>query len=541
MPVPASQIFDFIDQSEGGTAERHEIASAAFGNLRRSLRQIVSRCFDPDDNRAVEVATGLRALLSEWLTVPVPFDGMMLESMKHWLGEPESVQACWGSDLRGLYDTALCAAEGLQAIENPVRERLRTMIRDLRTQGANIRVYCHRRAREHFESLMGPPDDYPFPDGTFLHSVKDYRETEPFDVLIKVGPLRSRGWGAAPDAILTAPRFGKLVQIVWMGCSDEVDFGYDPVSLETASATPEAAGEVIASATGRGSVKWTTQVIRFGNDPGALPGYVAEADELMVFRVLGQSPTQCAATLIQTDRRHGILYRPHTKVISFDPDPTARPPIAHRVPGETLVEGMFLINPCVGHVDLGELRAEHGHYSNIWRTRLEQERQRDAAGLIRRLREAGLDLVGLRSAINHWCEAPTTVIHAPQQMRHFEILVRVLGAGGDGSGRPTEARIPWWRPAWAEIRRSRGEAIQAGVEKVEIVEEHLLGVLQALLPQIRARSSAKVGFSIPIPAESGVAGQFLFDTVCAVEYGFRVPVSELGIIRELSVIDQWRD
>jgi len=53
---------------------------------------------------------------------------------------------------------------------------------------------------------------------------------KPFEVLIKMGPLRSKGWGSAPDAIVSAPRFGTLVQIVWAGCADEDDFGYDPVA-----------------------------------------------------------------------------------------------------------------------------------------------------------------------------------------------------------------------------------------------------------------------------------------------------------------------
>jgi len=51
-----------------------------------------------------------------------------------------------------------------------------------------------------------------------------------------VGPLRSKGWGSAPDAILSAPRFARLIQIVWSGCGDEEDFGYDPVAVQGSTA-----------------------------------------------------------------------------------------------------------------------------------------------------------------------------------------------------------------------------------------------------------------------------------------------------------------
>ena len=36
----------------------------------------------------------------------------------------------------------------------------------------------------------------------FLHSVRDYNNTPPFGALLKVGPLRSAGWGAVPDAVI---------------------------------------------------------------------------------------------------------------------------------------------------------------------------------------------------------------------------------------------------------------------------------------------------------------------------------------------------
>jgi hypothetical protein len=163
----------------------------------------------------------------------------------------------------------------------------------------------------------------------------------------------------------------------------------------------------------------------------------------------------------------------------------------------------------------------------------------NAIVLTNRLREAGLDLVHLEAAIRHWCRPPTAVIHAPQQMRHFEILVRVLGLGG-GNNHYFNGAAAWWRSAWNEIRRSRGEAIQAGVHEQEIVDEQLLVILRSLLPQIREKASSNVGFHLQIPDGRDVQGAFLFFKVSGIEEGFLVPETELKKVCDLNTIEQWR-
>jgi hypothetical protein len=99
---------------------------------------------------------------------------------------------------------------------------------------------------------------------------------------------------------------------------------------------------------------------------------------------------------------------------------------------------------------------------------------------------------------------------------------------------------PFWELAWNEVRRSRGEAIQAGFLEQEIVSEQLLKVLRGLLPQIRENASANEGFSLNLPSGNEIKGGFLFFKVCGIEEGFRAPETELKVIRELNVIDQWR-
>jgi hypothetical protein len=158
-----------------------------------------------------------------------------------------------------------------------------------------------------------------------------------------------------------------------------------------------------------------------------------------------------------------------------------------------------------------------------------------------RLRAAGLNLRHLRSAISHWCSPPGTVIHAPQKVAHFEILLRVLGVAEDTTADATEPAFPWWKRAWTEIRRSRGEAIQAGVLEQELVDEQLLLVLKNLLPTIREKANLDGAFDLAVPETSGMRGFLRFFPVKGIEDGFNVPDAQLRLVIELNEIDQWRD
>ena len=541
MLVSASRVFDFLNENVEVTIVRHEIALPAFSILRRSLRQIVLRLHDSYDPDAIEVSRRLRVSLSEWLTAPVPFDDWMQETVTGLFGRAESVETRWGADIQTLYNEALHAMEHLIGSENPIRDELRTEIRGLRSQGQTLKVYCHRRARQYFQSLFEAHRDLPLEEEAFLHSVRDYRETNTFGTLLKVGPLRSRGWGSAPDALITAPRFSNLVQIVWSGSNDEEDFGYDPVSALPDSASGNGTSSVSVSPTGYCPVKWRRQVIRTGEDATFSSGDTDDVDELHLFREIQSQGDKRPAIHLQIDDTHGVLYPPFSKVLSFDPDRAARNQIDHRVPGESLVEGMFLILPLVDDVDFDGVRAEHGHYSRIWKLKLEQEFQANANGLIGRLREAGLNLVHLGTAIKHWCRSPTTVIPAPQQMRHFKILLEVMGLSDTIGNELHRQSTPLWQAAWTEVRRSRGEAIQAGVQAHEIVEEELLETLRRFASEIQYKASHETGFNIVIPAEDELQGLFFFFKIVTIERGFRVPEIELRTIRELNEIDQWRE
>jgi hypothetical protein len=536
LPVTATQLLEYLQQHPACSIEKREIHSTSFGNLRKGIRRIVTRLSEGDEADSQEVADNLRMVLSEWLTVPVCFEGMLLESVAA-LGEAPTVEMRWGREVRIAYDLACSAASAIQQTENPARAQIREIIGQLRLQETNWRIYCHRRARTHFETIF--PDE-PLAADSFLHSVKDYRESKVFDVLIKMGPLRSKGWGSAPDAVLSAPRFETLVQLVWAGCADEDDFGYDPVAARIGKEVSPSPTKDNSSVSAPSAVSWSRSVIHVGDSPSDAATDI-EVDELKLFRELTRASEMRHATLVQIDDADGILYPPHSQVPTFDPALNSEDPLTYRLPDETLSEGMFVIWPILGTADMGGLHAGEGHYSRIWKERLRDKFKYTSNDLLGRLREGGIELRNLRSCVRQWCKPASTVIHAPQQRRHFETLIRVLGIDHDAAT-PTShmLRRPWWEYAWSEIGHARGEAIQSGLQEHEIIDEQLFLILRDLLPDIRRGLETQDFFQIELPNDKPLRGAVRFYRVRSIEEGFLVPDTLLKVICDLDTVEQWR-
>ena len=532
MGATASDVFDFIGSRQDFVVERYEVALSEFSSLRRNLRQIVLRLREYDDLEGRSIADQARSMLSKWLTVPVPFDESISDAVEELFGDPRMIEARWGTDISELHKGAVAAVEALQSVENPVCVKLREVVGDAIAQNQSFKIYCYRHAGDYFRSQVALLGVSEFADTSFLHSVRQYRESEIFDLLIKIGPLRSRGWGAAPDALVSAPRFKKLVVIAWSGCADEPDFGYDPSAVISGQMGTGSKGRHGSSAP-----SWRIRVNRVGDDrPDSV---LSDIDELQFFRDLSQSAVLKPTRLVQVGPELGVLYSPNSRILSFDPAPNASQPIANRIPAETLFEGMYVIHHILGDIDLGSLRAEPGRYSKIWKAKLEEEINADEDGLVRRLRTEGIDLEHLNNRLKSWLRPAGTVIHGPQTKRHFRILLRVLGLDELTNGRPLVE--PFWKGAWKEISRSRGVAIQTGVLGHELVEEQLIATLGELLPDIRDQAGSHESFELALPTTSGLQGVVLLHPVFAIEDGFNAPENQIGVIQELSTIEQWRD
>jgi hypothetical protein len=125
-------------------------------------------------------------------------------------------------------------------------------------------------------------------------------------------------------------------------------------------------------------------------------------------------------------------------------------------------------------------------------------------------------------------------------MRHFQILIDAL-AIDPAITQPTGVNSrSWWQRAWDEIRVTRGEAIQTGLQEHEIVEQRALEFLKSILPELRKRAMTGEGFRYQIPLGGDLKGAFVFFKVLRIEEGFLVPETEMKVVRDLNTIEQWR-
>jgi hypothetical protein len=535
--IPISKIFEILETHRQRSVFRHELFSADFGNLRRGTRGIIQRLSTDGDESSRELSEHLRVNLSQWLTVPVPFD-CSLASAFDVLGPPAAIARRWGQEIATLANDSIAAAESLAKEENPIWVCLRNTIREMRSEAKSFKIFCHKNAVPHFTSITLGDDEAPLNPDLFLHTVRDYRESAIFDVLIKIGPLRAKGWGSVPDAICSAPRFSSLIQLVWSGCLDDQDFGYDPVSK--ASLLGKEPSTMLASDDSlTHQILWRSekQLHGFPEAQFASAAGVDEDDLQILDPRRGSFSDNRGATLLQIDSEHGILFPPLASVLSFDPSIDAPESIDFRLPGESLLEGMYLILPRVDDIDFGGVHAEQDQYSRVWKARLKEEYKTDPEGLETRLRASGLNLLRLGLALDHWCDQPTTVIHAPQKRRHFEILISELGCGTDIQGLN---QMTWKALAWNEVRKSRGEAIQAGMQAHQIVDEEMVCTLREHATEILAGVSSTTPFSLQIPFGGTSECDFRFFKISEVEEGFLAPASELKIIGKLNLFEQWR-
>jgi hypothetical protein len=525
MPLTASALFQFIDSHPVCIVERREFDMPEFGVIRRCIRQIVMLLRESGEPDAVELSDGLRHILSGWLTAPIEFDESIHRQLIDVLGAEDQVGARWGRDIFRLHAAAVKASIDLVGKENPIRDALRQIIVQAAKGSEKFRVLCQKGAASYFIPIVG--------EGAFIHSGAGYRDAPLFDLLIKVGPLRSHGWGCSPDAILSAPRFSRLVQLVWAGCADEEGFGYDPA---TALDSLGQKGIRVSKQ------NLTVTISRIGDSDLFIPDMGDSTDEFRLFASLKERSELRPATLVQIEDDSGMLFPPFSRVIRYDPDPNEREPIAKRLVEENLSEGMFLVRPAAIGAGETEIHAEHGYFSRIWKARLRQELDQDASAFCLKILAAGINLEHLQGAARHWAKTPTTVIHAPQKRAHFEILIRELNIEpAFPVATRSRGREVWWQRAWLEIALSRGAAIQAGVHVHEAFEDDLIDSLRAIIVDIRERAATEAGsFSITIPDGARSGCLVFFDRIIAIERGFRAAENELRVVHPIGSFEQWR-
>lgn len=529
----ATSIFRSLEATREPVLERLEFATSAFSAIRRNLRYIILSLADSGNADALELCRDLRSMLSRWLTTPVPFDAATFEPL-YAFGDLAEWRSKWGVAVSSCYEEALAATERSVLEPSPLRLELGQALIEALRADLRVMVACHRRAVSSFISLLANESGGASGGAVrFIHTASDYRDAVPFDILIKVGPLRTKGWGTAPGAILSAPRYRCLKQFVWSGCMDEADFGIDPILAASINLIGQ-------DATSLGGIRWRTARREATVDKWDGRGSPDE-DDLSLVAGLGREGASHDATLLHLGPDEGILYPPHALVVSYDPSAHKGHRVASRTPGETLVEGLYLVLPRLEEVDLGGAHAGEGHLSRLWKEELRRRYHSDARDLVIKLRDAGIRLQSIDQCIKHWCKPTTTVITAPQKVSHFKALIEVLQVVFPEPPRGTRAQsLKGWERAWLEVRRSRGEAIQHGLQAQDIISQSLIDLLNRENTGLLATHAPEDFFEVRLPKDMELNGVLRFFRVRGIEHGFKVPDNQLKLIVDLDTVEQWR-
>lgn len=514
MTLESSRIFEHLENRLPGKICRFEIIAPDFMNLCYLLQRLHSILSQSDQQEEILTREHLRLFLSEWFTNPIPFKEIC--DVIEIFDDREMLKNRWGVEVASLCDEIVASAQRLSKTDSPMQKCIAEVMQELKIQKKSFKVYCHKKSCRYFNSLfeMSLPDK----DTVYLTTLRDYKNSEIFDSLIKVGPMRSFGWGSVPDALLSAPCYSTLLHFIWSGSRDEVPFGFDPIAAETNNNEQIWLSSFWQYQT---PIFYPEKNITEGKDEYLNNSLMSEEISRIIYPP--KDSRRKSAFLLELSQGFAYLSVHNNALLSFDPC-TKNDAFARRKPGEDLTEEMyFILFQGNMEVDIGELKAPEGEYSHQWKKYLESICTSRRNELIKNLKLRGLGILNVESALSRWRQPSSTVIPAPQTERNFQILLSTLNnmlAKSHETGK-SFFDTPWIRQAWNEVRRSRGEAILHGLAEQEILEEFQLDLLNNNLKSVEEqRHKNKDFFSIYTKISATMNAGFSFHRIESISSGY---------------------
>ncbi|RQA44847.1 hypothetical protein IPC491_08065 [Pseudomonas aeruginosa] len=388
-----------------------------------------------------------------------------------------------------------------------------------------IRIWCHHKERDLYRDLLEGLAE--LDDGVFVSTLAEYRKSSPADALIRFGPLRTRGFGSVPEALITSPSYRRLVRLVWAGLEDEDRFADDPV-------LPSHNYLVILP-----SVRNTIT----GNQGGVtVPPGTEPADDLVYLdQKAPTGKTLHRSVLVEFPAEYGVLLRPGSRLLVLTPSRTDAEAIGYRHIGDVEVGDYLLIHDA--DADLGEVSvdATKAPLAALWKKALADTWRRHPGVCAQKMQQAGISLLDLSRAVQKWTAMNGTVIRAPLRKKHFEaLLTKVLDPELIPPVVVKGRTVAGWRRAWAEVESTRVTAIQHGVVENAIVNEQLVAELRKDLPAIRDMISLDDVYRHQLPAVCGLTGSVAFKPVISLSPDFAAPAELLGKSLKLPIAEQFR-
>lgn len=515
------------------TLFQHQVWSPDFERVRSCLRELVSQI---GDDESVALSESFENLRKEWWRLrysPAELNGEFSHACEKLLGGPSRMGRLYGAQVGKIQEKLQEAALNLESHESEARHALGKELVRLIGRGTDFRVFCHRKEKSLFETLV--QDGEVRLQDRFLHSLSDYAGAESFDSLVMFGPSRTRGWGRTPDAFVTAPKFFNRIHFVWGEASDDEEFGFDPV----------ASMKDIFLGNSDSQNAWDVNKVVHGDhiiDEGR-NGSLTDALELFERKSRAQYSDSILAVLFAVGYREAIAFAPGSHVWLFDPSYEDESAI-FSIPAEDVSlssQGrLFLIDlGAIGEVDLGGPQVKNENRAHIWKTALARELNERPERLILRLRDSRIRVGHLKSALQRWIQPSSSVIRAPKLFEDFKRLLRALSNETPGSSPERTFDSQFVNEAWKEISSSRGAAVQYGAEEHHLIGKEKINILKSRLSEERTVWMSGVSYDFAIPPEFDIPGSIKFREIQQIDMDIELPRSETKIIANISRFNEW--
>jgi len=392
----------------------------------------------------------------------------------------------------------------------------------------DFRIFCHRRERDCYEELLAEVIPYADTERLFLHNLTDYRNSAPFDILIRVGSIRSFGWSAIPNMLIRTPKYKLLKQFVWKGGLNDEGAFVNPVDL---------IGSIFSLEPALPLYDWYTKIT---NVTSSIPPPEIELstelpeleDELIALN-RGNIKGSIPAISLEFDCHRAVLFRLGAEIHIWNSREIIFSKSLIKIKAEELEneinENCYFIVTDMKNVDVGDVNVEISPFADKWQQVLSMK---DTYALAKRLKSLNLNW--------GWSLPNDSVIHAPQRKEHFFILLN--GLKNELSSRFSIAELEftkWCKLAWSEISRSRGRANLHGKVKKEIFDESLISVLSSRKDEINDKCALGQMFRLRITSQE-IKGILSFYPIIATESNFLVPENKLEEFMPLHVRENMR-
>lgn len=525
MPVSTTERMTFLAEIMP-VQELHVCESQLFSAIRSHMRALFTSVYLPDgDVRQNEPALVLRIEMMKWLTSPLMPDFGLLQ--RCGLADETSTRLRWGEDVARevavLKELISCYCEEGSVLN---AEFVR-VFSDLTSEFGQdrIKIWCHRNECDLFRELFEELSE--LDDQVFICSLGDYRSCSPADALIRFGPLRTRGMTRTPEALITAPAYRRLVRFVWQGLADEEGFADDPVI--------PAHNYLAIMRSERRTVSGNSSTVPFQLAVGP-------TDDLAFFaETMAPARGSHRGVLVEFPDDYGVLLRPGSGLLVFSPRLNDTDAIDYRQISDVEEGDYLLIHDA--DADLGEVSVDAAKMplAVVWKRALADTYRQQPSLCVQKMKDAGITLLDLHRAIQSWMDMNGTVIHAPQNRKHFQaLLTRVLDPGLIPPRSESGEMVSGWRLAWAEVAASRVTAIQHGVLESAIVNEQLVAELRKEIGHLRDLVSTAAEYQHMLLPERGLIGSVEFHPVISISSGFAAPPEEFGKPMKLLAAEQYR-